>query len=386
MNRRPCLALALLVTANLLGCGEPAYTPKKNKLKMWEPFRWQRGSLAGDNIVKRVVGEKQGYSPDVARYFDDTARDTQAGTCQPDVFTSFPNDNGIALVLTHGHKGYFVAAGFGNTAADQTAANNWRNGLADKENISVKYNSVLKIYVVRAWPAWLTRRWQPAFNNNRSIVVMMNCYSNASSSSGRITDAVGGRTRFGYNKYSYGGGKSARDMDVLFGNMNGRLPEERQGLLRKAGYAIKGPFETKGFKLRGSKWTTLCPSVENPPKDHVKPVGPGAGRSGRGFVEFDTHCDTSVDLEELLVCETKGGWKISDRQWDGDTIVRFKYSTDCIAEDDKAKMIVRWEHLKAEGGGGQKLDGGEEIAECEYLPDKEGVAPNKDNFVWKFSL
>ena len=175
-------------------------------------------------------------------------------------------------------------------------------------------------------------------------------------------------------------------MDVLFGNMNGELPEERQGLLRKAGFAIKGPFETEGFKLRGSKWTTLCPSVENKPKDHVKPVGPGAGRSGPGFVEFDTHCDTSVDLEELLVCETKGGWKISDRHWDGDTIVRFWYSTDCIAEDDKAKMIVRWEHLKAEGGGGQKLDGGEEIAECEYLPDKEGVAPNKDNFVWKFSL
>ena len=46
-------------------------------------------------------------------------------------------------------------------------------------------------------------------------------------------------------------------------------------------------------------------------------------------------------------------------------------------------MTAHADKIVAEGGGEQQLDGGEPETN-EDLPHPEGVAPNGDNFVWKF--
>jgi hypothetical protein len=69
-------------------------------------------------------------------------------------------------------------------------------------------------------------------------------------------------------------------------------------------------------------------------------------------------------------------------RWVGDDRLAFDYRTECL-EDYQVTLTVHADKVRAEGGGGQKLDGGL-LAAGEDVPAREGVAMNGDDFQWRF--
>jgi hypothetical protein len=382
INARGFVLLAVIAAATIgavrRGVAEVAYSPRSNKIVVWEPFAWQLPTAAADNVIKRTTdAQKQGYV--VHRRSQDTAPgDGSWGTCDPAAFHLMAARSGIAIVVAHAYfEGSFCAVAFEGGEKDKRAkklAHDWQHGLLRKKGTKVEWaqwvNPDLDAWVVSASPEWIAENWQAGFKDSRTIVAMIVCGSSD------LLSPLGARLRLGYEDcpLSY-----AEDMDILFGRMNGQL---EKGTCRRSEQAMgKGGFPDKGFVHKQDGSTTLCPSVEDTvgATYHFFPWGSGAGYSGTGYVVFDTHLHTEgVNAKDALVAEVLAGSVLVDNfAWAGDNKITFTYKAlDC--NPYQVMMYAKGAVIKAEGGTELKLDGGEAGA------GGEGIAPNEDDFKWGF--
>lgn len=324
----------------------------------------------GNKIIEAV--KEEGY-PTVLRY-QDKHKDNNYDGCTREKWDSFPTDAGIGFVSSHGGKRFVVAVAVGTTKSQKSLANAWRfRPGSDHRAIRVDWWNTMGVYTCDVRNHWFRRNWYGTFNANRSIVVIESCKSAAGWKS--VVKSCGGRIGFGYPD-GVANSDGVHNNALLFGRMNGTLCE---ALKRRAGDAYAAGDFYRGFRRTGNDDTTLCPSVMNDEegKVRVRPVGSGAGRSGTGWVLFDTFCDTSVPAEEALTYEVKKGKvTISNRRWGAnELVIFFDYYADCITHY-VVEMTAHGDKVRAEGGGELYLDGG--------TPEKEGVAPNGDSFIWTF--
>ena len=345
-----------------------AYCPTRSVLKLYEPAAWDYGDGSGDKVIDAITsdgGKDQGYT--YLRY-QDTAKGSSVGTCTRADWDNLSNLAGVTYVDSHGGS-YFVHAAYSTDKSvlfDETSGGGWADKDGDKvldPNMVVVGSEQDGWWGVVVLEDWYSDHWKADHNTHKAIVLISTCQSNAAPAP-TILENCGGRTGFGYSACAP---TSAGDMENLFGRMDGTLPPGAQGTKRKAGDAFAaGSFSTY-FTMRGEEDTTLCPAPAE-----WGPKGTGAGASGMGYIEFDTHCTTTHAATSALTCTIDSGdITISNIQWASDYRLTFNYTATTCNEDYKVTVTAVAAHVLGSTGGSQKLDGSK-------------VAPNGDNKTWSF--
>jgi len=365
--------LATLATSDYVLAGQPAWSPNSNLLNTWEPITGELGTLIGDTVVYRTdYPEYQGYT--TARFQSDGS---SVGVCSRRLWDNFASSSGITVVNTHGLVIGLFAVYSNNESEliDRVNGGGWADsngdGLQDSNMFVVHQNMVRNRWTVFVVFPWLESNWKPDHDSERSFVIIAACHS----ADGNVLPSAGGRVGFGCVGHA-----SVLafffDINELLRRMNGDIAN---GQYRRASEAWSSGSYTV-IAPTGNLNTTLCPSVETPARVNVYPVGPEGGASGTGYVIFDTHSQIHLEIngdpsKALKYKVIRGDVTIYNIRWNGDHMIEFDYSTDCIT-DYEVEMTVDAYELRAKGFGFQKLDGGE--------IDSEGIASNGDDFVWTF--
>jgi hypothetical protein len=280
---------------------------------------------------------------------------------------------GIIYINTHGNTGRYIAITF----KTRKAAEAWVNAGTDNADLTV-VPSPGNGFIVRVYAKWLARNYQPRFNMCNTIVFADYCYSE------NTLPSLGGRIGFGYSGCATSG-TTAADVKKLLERMNGLTDSQEK---RIAADAIAAGGYSSGFKQFGNKATTLCPSVKNPCTANARPWGPGAGRSGRGQILFDTalsRIEASSPSSALTATVVYGTVTVDDFQWhvtgegfvDGFT---FRYRAPCKGKYKVLMRAVAKHIVPYASTSDQRLDGND----GKENQTVEGKANNKDDFVWSF--
>ena len=373
-----CLVLFLGIGIGLVfGISE---SPDRNAVVIWEPFKYECGSAAGDKVVLRTVTQDQGYGP-VYRYEDDCSTDNSVGSCYRFSWDIVPAATGIIMIQTHGNVGCILGVGVGTDNEDSSVATAWKEGGADNSNMIVWYwnrKAHTSLHVVYVLSPWFSSNWHDDVEDHRTIVFLDSCHGDNAGGGTSVSDAIGGRMRWAYAGIS-NTADHASDIDTMLGRMNGLLPPGAQGTARRSGAAwALGGFSDNAVLDAGTSWadTTLCPAVTNwSPKTE-------GGASGTGFVEFDTRCDKDGHAATSALADTViyGNISVTGKVWTNDHKLSFNYAVDnCCDYDYKVYISAVADHVMSKKYGYQELDGN-------LFPDKKnGVAPHEDNFEWYFT-
>lgn len=409
MNKIALTLVLLWFSPYLSGGDSIAYSPKKSQMKFWEPYAWELGTSVSESVEKRLTSDNtQGYTL-VRRYKDSTSNagltDDNADGCDRPSFDAFSRVTGIALVDSHGSSNHFSAMSF----ATEPLAKKWvevdGSGGGGLDTPGFGYRKVIEKnkWDIYATDSWIKENWWPFMKDNRAIVLMIWC----NSFKGKTFPNFGARLGFGYSDCTVSS-ENTKDMTILFDRMNGSRLENGERK-RIAGDAFKETGFSKNFEIGGEKHTTLCPAVSRDKKGkHL--IKPQAGETVaakrlpdgsviiEGFITFDTHIDkTNLDTDAkvaqvisvLFVNENGfGTGHVKKAKWadGGDTKIEFELDVrNCTP--GKLKLQVDATKIMSEGGGGQRLDGGD-IRDDPTNPS--GIAPNAngpadDHFKWIFT-
>jgi hypothetical protein len=362
-----------------------ATSPKCPYFETWEPLVFDLTDNPGDWLESLVTS--QGYT---TFRWQDTGNDTDFEDCDRTDWDILATDVGILMIHSHGASTLIDVAA--NTQEDKILdpsspyIESWTDpdgdGTADSGMGIIDHTADWGCYVAYASATCIGNTFQSTLSSNEAIVVLNSCYSAYGTNS--PLKKCYGRTGFGCTGTTDAGGNST-NMQNLFGLMNGTKPSWAQGTERKAGdaYAFGEYYSVwqGGFVQEGSNDTTLCPSVEKteivPDSGSPFAEGSGAGTSGTGYVEFDTHCDTGVSAASALTYTKTGTVTISNIRWDTDYKISFSY---CGVNPYTVNMRVEGDagtnKVKAKDGE-QHLDGGNSTT--------DGVAPNNHDYTFSFS-
>ncbi|HUT29587.1 MAG TPA: hypothetical protein VMX13_07340 [Sedimentisphaerales bacterium] len=360
-----------------------AYSPKYDELVTWEPFAWMLSTSPGNTIEDGISGAKdQGYTVITRCQDDGPGADSDFEDCTRSEWDSLPD--GVGILHIHGHGNSTLIDVCTNIHQDEILDSttpywaSWTDpdgdGTADSGMGVIDHFSDWGCYVGYVTGTWLGSNFQTTLSDNHAIVHIECCHSSDGASS--LLAKCHGRTGFGYTE-NVNASDAAFNLALLFDLMNGTEPIEDPGTERKAGNAFTyGEDDWRdGFGMRGYNDTTLCPSVVAWDPDD----GTG-GSGGTGFVEFDTHCDNTVDPNDILSANvTSGSLNIGRFRWAVENSVTLDYKLKfkwCEGDDYQVKITVDASHLAAKDGE-QELDGGNS--------DEYGVAPNLDDFTFEFT-
>ena len=363
-----------------------AFSPKSSRIETWEPYAWNLGSEAIDNIIMNIDDSRsggQGYT--LRRRFQDASSDGAFEACSPAAFEELAAGNGVVCVLTHssgpGNRLSAVGALPANPrdarsrAAARQAAKAWQKGLAAKQGTRISWRPDLDVWSVDITSRWVAANWAPACRDNRAITVMLSCYSAVGKRS--LMNAIGGRFRIGWADAP---SKYPADMDLLFKRLSGA---DAGGSLRVSDEAMQAGGFADAVRYGSDGPTTLGPAVKFAAADNVRPVGPGVGYEGSGYIVFDTCCDDTIPAAMAVTFAIGGAVRITNLAWERDAAtgkaykIRFDYSA------LPSSSYIVWgranaDFVIAEGGGMQKLTG-DSLATYDTWPANPG------DFTWFFS-
>jgi hypothetical protein len=366
-NARLILASTVLVLAFTPDIASPsaAYSPGNLKLRIWEPCVFELGDAGGDEVVADLTGtSSQGYVP---WRWQDTVDDDSVGDCTRARWDAMC-DSGITYSWSHAGSNSYRAV----QADSNDVLHDWADGDGDgfdDDNVTVSESSPKRASVNHTW---FDDNWESTHDGNKSIVILAGCNTDG------LAVHVGGRAAFGYTTL-VNVLQVASDMEKLFKRMNGTWPTGDPGSMRTVWLAwdVGDGYNNLDLVATGGD-TTLCPAVKDyGPKDDT------GGSSGTGFVEFDTHCDDSVDPNDILsAAPISGSLNIGHFRWAVENFVtldyklKFKYCQGNAYYKYKV-TVDAWE-LVAKGGGELMLDGNQNPSGSDHK------APNGDDFVWIF--
>jgi hypothetical protein len=370
------LGLALLYAGESIRATEGEHpnseTPGSDKVIIFSPIYFEDKLIQEEIEIVLKYTQDHNYKP--VKYLDTTGIDDNPEKATAANFKSALLDRrGILFILSHGANKELVIEVTGSATKEecQKKVDDYvsKNVFAEGDLSCENYRSV-------GWSIAITgAAIEKYFKDSDTIVQVSAC--NSWSLRYNFKNA---RDFLGYEFYCNPSAGALDDSRLLWGRMHGVEGDGTQRPISTASKELPGGLR---HQHRPNTFdTVLSPAVrKHSPEKDANLVAPS---NVKGFVEFDTKMDTTIDPSTVISVEGCDA-KIQDPKWSPPFKLEFTLQ---LNKEGEAWLTVRQSAARAERDFKNNLDGntrwreGMDIKESQE-GGKDHVGPNRDDFVWK---